>query len=62
MALLLEHRDENGQLVFRSRFVSGSVESPLDFEPLGIGQAVQLAKLSAHQPLEKRAWVLRVEP
>lgn len=63
MALWLEHRDENGELVFRGRFVSGSVDSPLDHEPLSVGQAIQLAKLSAHQPLlEKRAWALRVDP
>lgn len=61
MGLWIENRDDKtGVLVFRARFVGGAVDLP-DGERLSVVQAVQLAKLSAHLPAEKRDWVLRVD-
>jgi hypothetical protein len=57
MGLWLEYR-ENGVLTEREPFVEGVAEFVA--APYTIAQAVQLAKLSAHMPVEKRDWSLRI--
>lgn len=69
MGLWLEHRDENGKLVDRARFNGGIVvmtelpDAANSDNPLSLttSQALELAKVSAHEQLSKRAWALRVE-
>jgi hypothetical protein len=70
MGLWLEHRDDKGTLIERSRFLNGSVTMVQLAEIYGDGstsaavfslkEAVALAKMSSHLPVEKRDWVLRV--
>ena len=58
MGLWLEHRDEKGTLIERERFVGGVVS--LVEHDLTLQQAVELCKLSAYLPSEKRDWALRI--
>jgi hypothetical protein len=75
MGLWLEHRDDKGKLLERTRFsggkvtmtdmveyVAGSPTDPLRFEPLvlTIDEARHLCRASAHLPTEKRDWVMRI--
>ena len=70
MGLWFEHRDEKGNLADRGRFQSGSVEMLHLVEIHGDGstsaasfslkEAMALAKPSAHLPVEKRDWALRI--
>jgi hypothetical protein len=63
MGLWLEHRDESGNLIDRGRFLGGTVTLyEMAEEPLTVSadQAMKLAKLSSHLPVEKRDWVLRI--
>lgn len=71
MGLWLEHRDEKGNLLDRAQFLSGSAtlyhlcevngDGSTQAPTFTIKQAVELCKLSAHLPVEKRDWALRVE-
>lgn len=71
MGLWLEHRDEKGNLIDRARFYDGEVEMLGLVEVHGDGstsaptftlkEAMGLCKPSAHLPVEKRDWALRVQ-
>jgi hypothetical protein len=59
MALWLEHRDDKGVLIEGARFFNSSV-TLIDQEPMALKEAVALAKPSAHLPVDKRDWALRI--
>ncbi len=63
MALLLERRNEKGELTGWAQFFEGYVllksEEGDDLE-LSVDEARQLAKVSSHLPVEKRDWALRL--
>lgn len=67
----MEHRDDNGNLIDRSKFSEGicvvrgvtkgdGETSPQPVESLGLKGAIELCRLSNNLPLEKRSWVLRI--
>lgn len=66
MGLWLEHRNDQGLLIFRGRFVDGVVTVPPDegqvaTMTLDLKQAQQLAKLSSREErIERRDWALRI--
>lgn len=60
MGLHLERRDDSGRLVFRVRSSGGVFMLPDDLDTLSVEEARGLAKLSAHLPLERRDWALRI--
>ena len=58
MGLWLEYRDIEGRLIERERFSNGVV--PFVARDIPLEEAVKLARLSSHLPVEKREWVLRI--
>lgn len=70
MALWLEHRDDKGTLIERARFLNGSVtllqlieitDEIVDGVCFSLKEAIALAKTSAHLPVERRDWSLRID-
>lgn len=54
MGLWLEQRDENGQLLAAIRFINGVADS------ITIAEARDVCRVTAHLPIAKRAWALRI--